>query len=117
MAWSDVERNTVNPIGKRKFTLSVLNTESEKTLALNGLVRGTITRIVFEVPDLDGTGTATLSIIDEDGKELYSSGALAESTDHTLSVSEDVTGDETWKIVTDVAQTADRALVVKAWYE
>ncbi|MCK5609019.1 hypothetical protein KAR91_44505 [Candidatus Pacearchaeota archaeon] len=117
MAWADIQATSVEPRGKHKYTLTVLDTQSEITEAINQYIRGTITQLLFVVPDLEGGGTATLSIIDEDGEEMYTSGALAESTTHKLTPNLDVTGRETFKIVTDVVQTADKAHTVKPWYK
>ena len=82
------------------------NAEIDKDLG------GRITRILFKVPDLDGTDTAELKIQNSDNENLFESGELAESATHRLLLSVDLIGTITFRIECSGEQASDRAFKV-----
>lgn len=77
-------------------------------------LNGTITRLVMTLPDLDTDTTATLTIEDEDGKEIYNSAAQSDNGTTSLVVDGDVCGTQTFKITCATAQSGDKACTVVA---
>lgn len=80
-------------------------------------VEGITKTIIFKVPDLDGAGSATLEIIDEDGFQINSSGSINESITDVDHQSRPLTGGMKFTITADGAQTADRIFNVVVYYE
>lgn len=75
-------------------------------------VNGIIRRVVFVVPDLDSTNTATLTLKDVDGYEVYSDATVAESTTANEVTDKAASGQHTLTVDTSGAQTADRTFTV-----
>jgi hypothetical protein len=81
----------------------------------NGIVRG----IVLVVPNLEGSDTASISLIDDAGVVVYTKTGLAESTTHQLYTYDannvlqfPLSGNYKISIGTSGAQTANRAFTV-----
>lgn len=83
--------------------------EGETDLAINGWV----SRLQFDVPDLDDSDTAELKLLDEDGDLLFASGELAKDTVYLIPVSLDLCGQVTFKVETSGSQTAQTSFKVK----
>jgi len=114
MAWADETATSYGKIGKAKYTLTVAVAATSQTVT--PIEIGAWKLLLVEVPALTGS-TATVSIVDEDGTELYTSGALAESTNHSVPILRYLTGNETLKVTLDAAQSgSSAAIVVKTWF-
>lgn len=80
---------------------------------INGVTR----TIIFQVPDLDGAGSATLEIIDENGFQINSSGSINENIVDVDHQQRPLTDGMKFTITADGAQTADRIFKVVVFYE
>jgi len=74
---------------------------------------GTITRLVLNLPDLTTDTTAILTITDEDGYEIYNSGAQNDNGSTSLAVEGDIHGQLTFTITCNTAQSGDKSCSVK----
>ena len=74
------------------------DTVKSQEIRANALVN----RIVLEVPAFSGAVvTATLSIENPDGVEIYSKGSLVEDEDHVIITEVPIIGDNTFKVTLD----------------
>lgn len=102
------------------LTLAFATNATTITATVTDLV-GTVGRIVFVVPALDGVTTATLSLKDTNGVVLWTSGACAASSktafDSTELLGLILAGTITVQIVTSGNQTANRVFGVDCYVQ
>ena len=103
-------KNGYFPVWQKKVIITVLNGASTGSTDIN--INGKIEQLIISVPDLEGTGTATLDILDEDSKSWYTSPAESENADYLINSTILLAGTTTLKITTDVAQTADKNIII-----
>ncbi len=101
MAYSNRDDRVIAPYagGTKKITVTVAKEASSGETVVNGL-NISLSQILFVVPALTGSHTAELKIQNEDDKDLFTSGELAESTTHTMLVSRRLVGDIAFKVET-----------------
>jgi len=80
---------------------------------INGILR----RVVFVVPELTSTNTATLTLKDVDGNTVYTDATVAENTTANETTDLAVSGDHTLTVDTSGAQDADRTFTVVLYVE
>lgn len=105
-----VQRAIFQPV----IDFSVDNTTGEVSKDLNGALKGAF----VIVPNLEGSGTVTLNILDEDNNVYFSKAGIAENTTTVLETSEfqadgkidHVAGKVTVEIISSVAQIADQTI-------
>lgn len=115
----DKRYNRRNPVAVRKLSMTLDYSEDNQNISENIKLNGTPDMIVFGVPDLENTNSATLIFLNADSVELYNSGEKAEDTTHKITSGVDVPlcGTITVKITTSGAQTADRDFTVTIYYK
>lgn len=80
-------------------------------------VNGILRRVVFVVPALDSTHTASFTLKDADGYTAHTKAAVAQSTTDSENVEKAVSGDHTLTVDTSGAQTANRTFTVVLYVE
>lgn len=107
MSYQDIDERHYGAIhkgGVKKITVTVAKDASSGETVLSGL-NIDLSQILFVIPDLTASHTAELKIQNEDDKNLFTSGELAESTTHTMLVSRRLVGDIAFKVETSGAET------------
>ena len=104
---------------KRTLTLDFAADDNQiiGTENINGIVK----TIILVVPALTSTNTASITIKDEDGYQLYTATGKAESTTHVLELTADtefpVAGEISITIDTSGVEAADVDFVVVIYYQ
>ena len=90
--------------GVKKISVTVAKDASSGETVVSDM-NISLQQILFVVPALTGSHTAELKIQNEDNKDLFTSGELAESTTHTMLVSRRLVGDIAFKVETSGSET------------
>lgn len=99
--------------GVKKISVIVASGETSGETILEGL-NINLAQIIFVVPNLTASHTAELKIQNEDDKDLFTSGELAESTTHTMLVSRRLIRDIAFKVETSGAES-DGAVTINIY--
>ncbi|MCK4814688.1 hypothetical protein KA005_02870 [bacterium] len=90
--------DTLHMIPRTELAFVSGETVKSQVIRANALVN----RIVLTLPAFSGaTVTATLSIENPDGEEIYSKGSLVEDESHVIITEVPIIGDNTFKITLD----------------
>lgn len=101
------------PIQRLQKTLVLLfATDDNQIISPAFELNGRIRRVVFTLPNLDGTDTGTVTILDADGQTVYTKATVAESTSSNETTDLAVAGLHTIQIDTSGAQTANKTFYV-----
>lgn len=97
------------------ITIATSDTTQDGTLAVaeNGLVR----RVTVTTPDMEGTGTATVKMVDASGGTVIGLAAQDESTVTSYGTVEPMTSSMEWVATADGTQSTDADIVIEVHYE
>ena len=99
-----------------KQTVSVVVENGNSSAESDITVEGYINQILFNTPSIDGGGaTAEIKILNENDKERYASGELAESSDHVINREMRLSGTTTISIETSISVGADKTFAIEIY--
>lgn len=110
MAVEGIDFGGVGFVWRRKVTITVANGGTTGTVDIP--LNGKLEEYVLVIPVLDGANTATLSLVDEDGRQWYASAAFALNTIQNVVIPRLLCGINTFKIVCSGVQTAQRVFTL-----
>jgi hypothetical protein len=103
-------------VSRKEVDLTLLFATDNDLISTTIRICGTMLDATFDVPVLDGATTATLILLDENGKSVYNSGACAANTSHSLTIGKSFAGELTVQHTTSGGQTANRAFGLAIYY-
>ena len=101
--------------GTKKITIAIADGASSGETIITGM-NCLIKQILFVIPALEGSHTAELKIQNEDDKDLFTSGELAESTTHNILAERQVVGDISFKVESSGTETTGVTIYVYIYF-
>ena len=120
---TNLDLQRLGRINRKLITVTIEVSQNSTTGSVQEVFSGEIRRIVYDVPDLEGTApTLGFNLKDEDGIVHYSKSGIAENT-KTVDLPLDANGNFiaisgvlSWEVVASEPQTSDRVVNIIVYY-